>query len=70
MALLGLSLQGATLYMLYEQQRAVSAIQIKADQTATRLNELSESMKALSAQLKPGQKPPEPQTGPTIEEVE
>ncbi len=71
-ALLAFGLQGATLYLVAQGYRSASQIQIKEDQVATKINELSENMKSLAASLKQPEKPVEPgqNTGPTIQGIE
>ncbi len=72
-ALLAFGLQGATLYLVAQGYRSATKAQATVDQTAIKINELSENVKALAASLKPPEKPVEPperNNGPTIQGIE
>ncbi len=72
-ALLAFGLQGATLYLVAQGYRSANQAQVKIDQIATKMDELSQNVKALAGLAKPSDKPnesPGQNTGPTIQGIE
>lgn len=69
-ALLGLSLQGATLYMAAQATKQAMETQAKVELIATKMAELGEGMKVLATSIKqPEVKPSEKDPGPSISEI-